>query len=95
MGQKINPISLRMGINKYWQSTWFDKKNYASLLKEDTVIRAYIEKNHSTAGISLVNIERAADNLKIIIHTSKPGILIGKKGVDIEKLKNLKLMLFF
>ncbi len=88
MGQKINPISLRMGINKYWQSTWFDKKNYASLLKEDTVIRAYIEKNHSTARISLVNIERAADNLKIIIHTSKPGILIGKKGVDIEKLKN-------
>ncbi|MDC0861549.1 30S ribosomal protein S3 [Alphaproteobacteria bacterium] len=88
MGQKVNPISLRMGINKYWQSTWYDKKNYASLLMEDSSIRTFIEKNHSTAGISMVNIERAADNLKIIIHTSKPGILIGKKGVDIEKLKN-------
>ena len=88
MGQKVNPISLRMGINKYWQSTWYDKKNYSSLLMEDASIRTFIEKNHSTAGVSMVNIERAADNLKIIIHTSKPGILIGKKGVDIEKLKN-------
>jgi small subunit ribosomal protein S3 len=88
MGQKVNPISMRMGINKYWESTWFEKKHYASLLKEDHSIRSYIEKNYSIAGISSVNIERAADNLRIIIHTSKPGVLIGKKGADIEKLKN-------
>ena len=88
MGQKVNPISLRMGINKYWVSTWFDKKNYSNLLIEDYKIRSFIEKNYSIAGISLVNIERAADNLRIVIHTSKPGILIGKKGADIEKLKN-------
>tara|TARA_B110001450_G_scaffold231098_1_gene232743 strand:+ start:273 stop:938 length:666 start_codon:yes stop_codon:yes gene_type:complete len=88
MGQKVNPISMRMGINKYWESTWFEKKHYPTLLKEDHTIRTYIEKNYSIAGISSVNIERAADNLRIIIHTSKPGVLIGKKGADIEKLKN-------
>jgi len=88
MGQKVNPTSLRVGINKYWQSTWFEKKNYSEFLKEDHSIRAFIEKNYSVAGISSINIERAASNLKIIIHTSKPGILIGKKGADIEKLRN-------
>jgi small subunit ribosomal protein S3 len=88
MGQKVNPTSLRVGINKYWQSTWFEKKNYSEFLKEDHSIRLYIEKNYSVAGISSINIERAASNLKIIIHTSKPGILIGKKGADIEKLRN-------
>ena len=88
MGQKVNPNSLRIGINKYWQSTWFEKKDYSELLKEDNSIRSYIEKNYSAAGISAINIERAAANLKIIIHTSKPGILIGKKGADIEKLRN-------
>lgn len=88
MGQKVNPNSLRIGINKYWQSTWFEKKDYSEFLKEDHSIRSYIEKNYSVAGISSINIERAAANLKIIIHTSKPGILIGKKGADIEKLRN-------
>ena len=88
MGQKVNPTSLRVGINKYWQSTWFEKKSYSTFLKEDHKIRNYIEKNYSIAGISSVIIERAAANLKIIIHTSKPGVLIGKKGADIEKLRN-------
>ena len=88
MGQKVNPTSLRVGINKYWQSTWFEKKDYSTFLKEDYKIRNYIEKNYSIAGISSVIIERAAANLKIIIHTSKPGVLIGKKGADIEKLRN-------
>ena len=88
MGQKVNPTSLRVGINKYWQSTWFEKKEYSNFLKEDHTIRSYIEKNYSSAGISSVIIERAAANLKIIIHTSKPGVLIGKKGADIEKLRN-------
>ncbi|MAV82677.1 MAG: 30S ribosomal protein S3 [Pelagibacteraceae bacterium] len=88
MGQKVNPVSLRMGINKYWASTWYENKNYSSLLIEDHRIRSFIEKNYSMAGISSINIERAADNLRIIIHTSKPGVLIGKKGADIEKLKN-------
>ena len=87
MGQKVNPTSLRVGINKYWQSTWFEKKDYSTFLKEDYKIRNYIEKNYSIAGISSVIIERAAANLKIIIHTSKPGVLIGKKGADIEKLR--------
>ena len=87
MGQKVNPTSLRVGINKYWQSTWFEKKSYSAFLKEDHKIRNYIEKNYSIAGISSVIIERAASNLKIIIHTSKPGVLIGKKGADIEKIK--------
>jgi small subunit ribosomal protein S3 len=88
MGQKVNPNSLRIGINKYWQSTWFEKKDYSEFLKEDHSIRSFIEKNYSVAGISSINIERAAANLKIIIHTSKPGILIGKKGADIEKLRS-------
>ena len=88
MGQKVNPNSLRVGINKYWQSTWFEKKDYSNFLKEDHNIRSYIEKNYAIAGISSVIIERAAANLKIIIHTSKPGVLIGKKGADIEKLRN-------
>ena len=88
MGQKVNPNSLRMGVNKYWQSTWFDKKEFSNYLKEDFDIRTFVEKNYAQAGISSVNIERAAGNLRIIIHTSKPGILIGKKGADIEKLKN-------
>ena len=83
MGQKVNPNSLRVGINKYWQSTWFEKKDYSNFLKEDHNIRSYIEKNYAIAGISSVIIERAAANLKIIIHTSKPGVLIGKKGADI------------
>jgi len=87
MGQKVNPTSLRVGINKYWQSTWFEKKEYSRFLKEDHKIRSYIEKNYSIAGISSVIIERAAANIKIIIHTSKPGVLIGKKGADIEKLR--------
>ena len=93
MGQKVNPISFRVGINKYWQSIWFEKKEYSNFLKEDHTIRSYIEKNYSSAGISSVIIERAASNLKIIIHTSKPGVLIGKKGADIEKLRNSLLKL--
>jgi small subunit ribosomal protein S3 len=88
MGQKVNPTSLRMGINKYWQSTWFEKKDYSNFLKEDYKIRNYIENNYAIAGISSIIIERAAANLKIIIHTSKPGVLIGKKGADIEKLRS-------
>ena len=67
MGQKVNPNSLRIGINKYWQSTWFEKKDYSEFLKEDHSIRSYIEKNYSAAGISSINIERAAANLKIIM----------------------------
>ena len=74
MGQKVNPNSLRVGINKYWQSTWFEKKDYSNFLKEDHSIRSYIEKNYAIAGISSIIIERAAANLKIIIHTSRCSI---------------------
>ena len=88
MGQKVNPTSLRVGINKYWQSTWFEKKSYSTFLKEDHKIRNYIEKNYSIAGISSVIIERAAANLKIIIHTSNQGFLFVKK---FRILKNLEI----
>lgn len=85
MGQKINPIALRLGINKTWDSRWFSEKNYADLLHQDLKIRKYIKDNLHQAGVSKIVIERAAKKARINIHTARPGVLIGKKGVDIEK----------
>ena len=79
MGQKVNPTSLRVGINKYWQSTWFEKKDYSTFLKEDYKIRNYIEKNYSIAGISSVIIERAAANLKLLFTHQNQEYLLEKK----------------
>ena len=87
MGQKINPNGLRLGVNKTWDSRWFSKKDYAKLLHEDLQIRSYVLKKLSTAGISKVLIERAAKKLRVTIFSARPGIIIGKKGADIEQLK--------
>lgn len=87
MGQKINPISLRLGINKTWDSRWYSEKDYASNLHQDLEIRRYIRENMSTAGVSKIIIERLARKARLTIHTARPGMLIGKKGADIEKLK--------
>ena len=88
MGQKVNPNGLRLGINKTWSSRWFSKTNYAKLLHEDLEIKKYIKEKLASASISKVIIERAAKKLRLTIYSSRPGIIIGKKGADIELLKN-------
>jgi small subunit ribosomal protein S3 len=88
MGQKVNPTGLRLGFNKTWDSIWYAGKDYAQLLKQDLVLRDYILKNYGQAQISKVILERPAKKPKITIHCARPGVLIGKKGADIEQLKN-------
>ena len=88
MGQKVNPNGLRLGINKTWSSRWYSKTDYAKLLHEDLEIKKYIEEKLASASISKVIIERAAKKLRLTIYSSRPGIIIGKKGADIESLKN-------
>jgi len=85
LGQKVHPIGFRLGINKQWQSNWFAKKTYGELLHEDIFIRDYIKKQLFHAGISKVEIERAANRVKINIHTARPGIIIGRKGSEVVK----------
>jgi small subunit ribosomal protein S3 len=87
MGQKVSPIGFRLGINKTWESKWFRKTNYAQWLVEDLRIRQYVTKNCKSAGISHVEIERAADKCKVNVFSARPGVLIGKKGTEIEGLK--------
>lgn len=88
MGQKVNPKGLRIGIIRDWEGKWFaDKKNYADLLHEDIKIRRFIKKKLYDAGISGVQIERAANRVKISIRTAKPGIVIGRGGVEVENLR--------
>jgi len=87
MGQKVNPIGFRIGVNRTWDSRWFADKEYGSLLHEDVRIREYIEEKLSQAGVSRVVIERPAKRPRITIHTARPGVVIGKKGADIEKLR--------
>ena len=88
MGQKINPIGFRLGINRGWDSTWFaKKKDFGKYLIEDFKIRAYIKKNITNSGVSEIIIERTAKKCSVSIHTSRPGFVIGKKGADIEKIK--------
>ena len=87
MGQKVNPIGFRLGINSSWFSRWFADRNYAELLKEDMRIRAFIEKKFEMTGIDRIEIERAAKSLKVNIYSSRPGIIIGKKGAGAESLK--------
>ena len=88
MGQKVNPNGLRLGINKTWSSRWYSKTDYVKLLHEDLEIRKYIQEKLASASISKVIIERAAKKLRLTIYSSRPGIIIGKKGADIESLKN-------
>jgi small subunit ribosomal protein S3 len=88
LGQKVNPIGFRLGINKTWDSQWFSEKNYHQLLHEDLKIKRYLKAKFYHAGISKVEIERAADKAKINMRVARPGIIIGRKGAEIEKLKN-------
>ncbi len=87
MGQKVNPYGIRLGINKTWSSRWFSKDEYTKLLHQDLKIKQYVEKKLKNASISKINIERAAKKLRLSIYSSRPGIIIGKKGADIETLK--------
>jgi small subunit ribosomal protein S3 len=88
MGQKVNPIGLRLGVNRTWDSRWYaGGRDYGRLLQEDLRIRAYIAKTRRQAGISKVVIERPHRKCRVTIHSARPGILIGKKGSDIEKLR--------
>ena len=87
MGQKVNPHGLRVGIIKDWDSRWYAEKDFADFLVEDHEIREFLKKKLYNAGISKIEIERASDRVKVIIFTAKPGVIIGKGGQDIEKLK--------
>jgi len=91
VGQKVNPNGLRLGVNKTWQSNWFADKDYAVKLNNDIKIREYLLKTLSDAAVSSVDIERRKDKVEVKIHTAKPGVIIGRGGEDIEKLrKSLK-----
>ena len=87
MGQKVNPIGLRLGVNKGWDSVWFDEKNYANKLHEDIIIRNYINNKLNKASISNIRIERTPKKVNITINTARPGIVIGKGGSEVELLK--------
>ena len=88
MGHKVNPIGLRLGINRTWDSRWFAVKNYADLLHQDLKLRGYLRKRLQQAGVSRVAIERPAKRARVTIYTARPGVVIGKKGGDIEKLRS-------
>lgn len=87
MGQKVNPIGLRLGVNRTWDSRWFADESYAGLLQEDLKIREFLHKKLAQAGVSRIVIERPAKKARITIHTARPGVVIGKKGADIEKIR--------
>ena len=87
MGQKVHPIGFRLGFTKTWRSRWYAEKEYAELLHEDLALKKDLKKRFAHAGVSRVEIERAANKLKITIHTSRPGIIIGRKGQEVDKLK--------
>src|SRR3972149_8770959 len=88
MGQKVNPVGFRLGINQSWQSRWFSVKDYPQFLAEDIIIREHIKKNLVKAGISKVEIERTGDNIQINIFTARPGVVIGRKGQEVENLRS-------
>ena len=88
MGQKVQPYGFRLGINKTWRSRWYAEKKYAELLHEDLRLRADLKKRLGHAGVSAIEIERAANKLKVNIITSRPGIIIGRKGSEVDRLKD-------
>ena len=88
MGQKVNPIGMRLGINRTWDSRWYADENYGNLLHEDLRVRKLLTERLAQAGVSRIVIERPAKKARITIHTARPGIVIGRKGADIEKLKS-------
>ncbi len=87
MGQKVNPIGLRLGIVKSWESRWYADKKYAEYIQEDSKLRNFVKKKLQHAGISRIEIERSAKRIRLRIYTARPGIVIGKKGSEIERLK--------
>ncbi len=87
MGQKVHPVGFRLGVIRSWNSNWYEEKNYAHCLKEDDVLRKHVKKACENAGVAKVEIERAANKVKISIHTARPGIVIGRKGAEIDRLK--------
>jgi len=89
LGQKVNPIGLRLGITRTWDSVWYNHRNYGRWLHEDLKIKKLVKKEFFIAGISNVNIERSGEKLKLIIHSAKPGIVVGRKGVGIERIKKI------
>jgi len=87
LGQKVHPIGFRLGINRTWDSRWFARKEYSNFVLEDYNIRKFLKKRLFQAGVARIEIERAANKVRIRMYTARPGIVIGKKGVEIEKLK--------
>jgi len=88
MGQKVHPVGFRLGINKTWVSRWFAEKDYSKLLQEDIYIRNFLKKKLYHAGVAKIEIERVGAKIIISIHTARPGIIIGRKGAEIDNLKN-------
>ncbi len=88
MGQKTHPYGFRLVYNKSWKSRWYAEQDYAKMLHEDLALRKMLKKRLSHAGVSEVDIERAADKLRVTIHTSRPGIIIGRKGAEVDKLRD-------
>jgi len=87
LGQKVNPVGLRLGINRTWDSNWFDERSFAVKLEEDLTIRKYVRARLEHAGISKIEIERTAKKITLTIYTARPGIVIGRKGAEVDKLK--------
>lgn len=87
MGQKVHPIGFRLGIHRNWDSRWFAGREYSDFVLEDYKIRKFLKEKASQAGVSRIEIERAANKIRVRIHTARPGIIIGKKGSEIEKIK--------
>ena len=87
MGQKVHPYGFRLGYNKNWQSRWFSSKEYPAFVYEDSKIRAYVKKRLYQAGLARIEIERAGGKVRLILSTARPGLVIGRKGVEIEKLR--------
>ena len=87
MGQKVHPYGFRLGINKTWVSKWCVRRDFPSLLMEDIKLRGYVKRTLAHAGISKVEVERSADRVRVSIHTARPGIIIGKKGLEVDRLK--------
>src|SRR5437763_1529253 len=87
MGQKVHPYGFRLGFNKTWRSRWFAKQGYAKLLQEDLELKKTLTDRLKSAGVSLIEVDRPGNKLRVTIRTSRPGIIIGRKGAEIEKLK--------
>jgi len=87
LGQKTNPIGLRLGINRTWDSVWFDNKNYADRLKEDIILRKYIFNKYATASVSKIEISRTSKKVAVTVYTARPGLVIGKGGSEVDLLK--------